>query len=76
MFKYLKFRPENFYIWSEEPGSFCHKRYVVLDRLFGFGSVACETVEVHIWNDLLVVITYSNFDKEIFREPIAATNNN
>ncbi len=25
MFKYLKFRPENFYIWSEEPELFCHK---------------------------------------------------
>ena len=25
MFRYLKFRPENFNIWSEEAGSFCHK---------------------------------------------------
>ncbi len=55
MFKFLNFKPANFHIWSEEPGSFCHK----ISNLFISWSY---TVTKHIyWEKSLLVIINAKF---------------
>ncbi len=57
---------------KDTAGVVCHKCYVVFDRLFGLWAIVFETILIHFGNNVLVIITCNNFNKQGVRKYVNA----